>query len=398
MSVVRRILEGPDLPGALGRIAQSAAAPVSAEKRLCLNFRWKRSCTICADLCPGSAIGLEDLKIDPADCIACGACGPACPAGALVFEGRPRTALIEEADDAIERSGIVQFACDRCGGALGKAKKIEGAVTVPCLSMLDEALLLECHAMGGRDVRLLGCSPRCAFKRGRELYLETERLAGELRKALVLRKLPRRARRGKAPAPGAAGGGHDRRAFLAVAGRELLRAAYPPDAPEKRTERWTWLHRLPAGRARLLELAEGPAPGEHCLERFDGMRFCAIEADGARCSMCGACGALCPTGAIGTVELDDSSMLYFNAGWCTGCQLCVRACPERALQAGDRLDPACLAGKGAVLLRLGAARCESCGGRYIPGRTGGECPFCRKSGAGKGPPVEGFSGGNNQNI
>jgi ferredoxin len=148
----------------------------------------------------------------------------------------------------------------------------------------------------------------------------------------------------------------------------------------------------------LLALVEGPAAGDHSLKRSAGMQFGAIGADGALCSMCGACGALCPTGAIGTVELDDSSVLYFNAGWCTGCQLCVRACPERALQAGDRLDPASLAGKGAVLLRLGAARCESCGGRYIPGRTGGECPFCRKRGAGKGPPVEGFSGGNNQNI
>jgi ferredoxin len=386
MSVVKKLIEGPDMLGVLKRIAESGIGPVSAQQKLCLNFRWKKCCSLCAEACPVSAIDAGELRIDGSRCISCGVCALACPAGALTFEARDRASLLADIDDALGRGEVVQFSCDRCGGALGKAKKLKGAVSVPCLSMLDEALILESYARGAREVRLENCSPECAFGRGRAVYKETLRLADKLRRALVLRKLPPRHGPAKsAEAMGPAPGEPERRAFIAVAGRELLKAAYQDGSSEARKDRWTWLHRLPERRAALLKLVEGPAAGKHVARRPEGSPFAYIRADDALCSMCGACGALCPTGAIGTVELDGCSMLYFNFGWCTGCLLCVRACPERALRADDRLDLGALAGKGAVLLRHAAARCEKCREQYIPARTGGECPACRKRPVKLGP-------------
>lgn len=49
-----------------------------------------------------------------------------------------------------------------------------------------------------------------------------------------------------------------------------------------------------------------------------------------RCTHCGACVAICPTGAL---ALDRSTkMVNFDADKCTACELCVLACPPRAME------------------------------------------------------------------
>lgn len=49
-----------------------------------------------------------------------------------------------------------------------------------------------------------------------------------------------------------------------------------------------------------------------------------------RCTMCGACTAICPTGAL---YLDRPSMeVRFDGDSCVVCQLCVKACPVRAME------------------------------------------------------------------
>lgn len=49
-----------------------------------------------------------------------------------------------------------------------------------------------------------------------------------------------------------------------------------------------------------------------------------------RCTMCGACTALCPTGAL---YIDRPSMeVRFDSDNCVVCQLCVKVCPVRAME------------------------------------------------------------------
>lgn len=48
------------------------------------------------------------------------------------------------------------------------------------------------------------------------------------------------------------------------------------------------------------------------------------------CTMCGACTAICPTGAL-FIKRPDMEV-YFNEDKCIVCQLCVRACPVRAME------------------------------------------------------------------
>jgi L-aspartate semialdehyde sulfurtransferase ferredoxin len=54
-----------------------------------------------------------------------------------------------------------------------------------------------------------------------------------------------------------------------------------------------------------------------------------VTRDEARCTHCGACISVCPTGAL---YIDKKTMkVLFDLEKCIACELCVRACPPRAM-------------------------------------------------------------------
>ncbi len=54
-----------------------------------------------------------------------------------------------------------------------------------------------------------------------------------------------------------------------------------------------------------------------------------VTRDEARCTHCGACVTICPTGAL---VIDKKTMkVLFEADKCIACELCVKACPPRAM-------------------------------------------------------------------
>jgi len=55
-----------------------------------------------------------------------------------------------------------------------------------------------------------------------------------------------------------------------------------------------------------------------------------IRRDEEVCFQCGACTAVCPTGAL---YIERPSMhVIFDREKCSGCELCVAACPARAME------------------------------------------------------------------
>jgi ferredoxin len=55
-----------------------------------------------------------------------------------------------------------------------------------------------------------------------------------------------------------------------------------------------------------------------------------VVRDEARCTHCGACVNLCPTGAF-SLELETRKVL-FDHNKCVVCSLCVKACPPHAMR------------------------------------------------------------------
>ncbi len=55
-----------------------------------------------------------------------------------------------------------------------------------------------------------------------------------------------------------------------------------------------------------------------------------ITRNDEKCNMCGACTAICPTGAL---YINRPSMeVHFNMDNCVVCQLCVKVCPLKAME------------------------------------------------------------------
>lgn len=55
-----------------------------------------------------------------------------------------------------------------------------------------------------------------------------------------------------------------------------------------------------------------------------------IKRDDDKCFQCGACTAVCPTGAL-YIERPEMAVI-FDKEKCSACELCVSACPARAME------------------------------------------------------------------
>ncbi len=52
--------------------------------------------------------------------------------------------------------------------------------------------------------------------------------------------------------------------------------------------------------------------------------------DEERCTHCGACVVICPTGALALEK--DTMRVNFDSKKCIACELCVKSCPPRAMK------------------------------------------------------------------
>jgi ferredoxin len=99
------------------------------------------------------------------------------------------------------------------------------------------------------------------------------------------------------------------------------------------------------------------------LEMPEGSPFGAVTVDPASCTLCMACAAACPSGALSASRA--APRLSFIESRCHQCGLCRDACPEKALRLTPRIlcDPAAVDAP-AVLREAEPFRCVVCGAPF----------------------------------
>ena len=93
----------------------------------------------------------------------------------------------------------------------------------------------------------------------------------------------------------------------------------------------------------VAQIEEGEVSLEESIEKYaEGIKYLKklgvttqplsqdVTRDEDRCTHCGACITICPTGAL---YMDRKSMkVIFDAEKCIACELCVNGCPPRAMK------------------------------------------------------------------
>lgn len=133
----------------------------------CVPVQHRRSsCRRCVEVCPVDAIEYEGRKLTltNAVCIGCGACATVCPTEALIPLDPTEAALKHRASSALKHNdGVACIACARIAAREGVSG--DCFAEVPCLSRVNESLLLSLVAEGVSEVLLVdgGCH-NCKYR------------------------------------------------------------------------------------------------------------------------------------------------------------------------------------------------------------------------------------------
>lgn len=300
---------------------------VAVNDRLCAHSRSKQAgCSNCLDVCATEAIvGAGDaIRLDPYLCQGCGTCTTVCPSGALSFQ-YPRVADVGLAVKA-------QLKAYREAGG-----------TKPCLLFHSaeagrKALLALQRAGRPWPANVIPVETWSADAVGLDLLLGAVAL-GACRVAVLgagshdLAPLRRQAALGQAILHGLGYAGD----HLIILDPETdwlaaLAAEPPPGVPPAE-------FRLMADKRATLDfaidhLARHAPQSPEAIELPAGAPFGTV-AVGEACTLCMACTAACPAGALKAAA--DAPRLSFLERNCLQCGLCANTCPENAIALTPRL-------------------------------------------------------------
>lgn len=325
------------------------------------------TCRRCVEACPADAIavGGNELAIDAAACVNCGACIGACPNSALVGT-KP---LAEDVGLDLARAmpaceGVAVIACAR--KAARKAGDPERFAEVPCLARLTEEALVTLVAGGACEVALVdGDCSTCRYGAAEPAIGAAIEGASTL---LAAWGLPAPfARMGEFPACARAA---DERVVLAAERRKLFSRAggYAKSVAKTAAEQaiddvlnQSKQRTMATLRERMLAPGGAAAPivaernlkvldalcaqGEPDGRPVDTRLFGSVAVDVESCTGCDVCLMACPTGALRRCEVDrpeDPQRQYveFQAADCTGCGLCADVCLRSSISVSPEVSTA----------------------------------------------------------
>jgi ferredoxin len=330
-AILKAVLQARDLVGSFDKPRY-----VAFTEDLCAHSRSKIvGCTRCLDLCPTGAItpAGDHVAINAYICAGCGQCAAVCPTGAAAYALPPADALMRKL-----RSLLTAYR--DAGGAPPPTVLVHdethGVPLIDALARFGDGLPANVLPIAVNEMTQVGLEAiAAAFAYG----------AAAMR--LLLRAKPRHDTTGLARTLGLAepilaglGFGIGRAATIETDDPDALAAALcavgtPGAAPRAASF-------LPVGpkrdvlRLALRELQRAAPTPIDVVALPAGAPFGAVEINVEGCTLCLACVAACPTGALG--DNPERPMLRFAEDACVQCGLCKATCPEKVITLRPQLD------------------------------------------------------------
>lgn len=372
-----------NLLSALERLAAIDFAPIALDAKRCLHaFDTFSTCDQCARACPADALHVDgSIVLDADQCTGCGQCVHVCPMGAL--SGDDEAADLLSVAAQLKPAQVIELACQRHPSPeRGPATSDAVIRTNGCLAALGPSAIIGLLAAGCMQViaRLDACD-QCpigsAQPRIEQTLANTRRMLAPHATDRITSLGAQRGKDWTRRPQYAKKAGTSRRDFLQrIAGEgqqaaaralALDRSDRADDAAEQKS--------APTERLRLLD-ALGQLPRSVlCDTTLDGLPFAYITAD-ERCSACGVCVRVCPSGALNFVADDNRYDLTFFAGACTDCGACLHVCQPDALRRESVTLDALIQSAPVVLQQGSLRRCAKCGARFAGESDMKLCPVC----------------------
>jgi ferredoxin len=351
--VLRAVMKAGDLVGTFDKPRY-----VTFTADLCAHSRSQIvGCRRCLDLCPTAAIAPagDHVAIDAQVCAGCGSCAAACPTGAAAY-------ALPSADALMRKLRTLLVAYREAGGAqpiLLLHDESHGGALIDALARHGDGLPANVLPLAVNEVTQVGLEAiAAAFAYG----------ACAMR--LLLRARPRHDVSGllgtlALAEPILAGLGYGAGVAATIetddpfALGEALRALVPGTPAGKPAAFIPDGAKRDVMRQALRELFHAaPAPVD-VIALPTGAPFGKVEVNVAGCTLCLACVAACPTGALG--DDPDRPTLRFTEDACVQCGLCQATCPEKVIRLVPQLDFRATSAAARVVKEEEPFCCTRCG-------------------------------------
>lgn len=298
-------------------VSTGSSVDVRIDSSRCLRMRFSESgCCHCVAVCPHGAVTVDGrLAINSEKCHGCLLCTTVCPAGALETGDDYSACLSSLAKVPEPVLGCIRT--QECSNA-----------TMACLGGLSpEHLLSLIHILAGTvSLNLSLCADCC----------NSSMIASLHHCLMVLSRAGLTKGSGQIVLVESAQEIHfrdaavNRRSFFKLFRNSVIETAglaLSVAQGQADVQASYGLKRLPARRELLNRTRTrlSPEMTVKCRDQFDFQVTC-----NENCSYCQGCVAICPTGALQTVSIEDRPL--FDQLRCTGCKLCLEFCLDGALQ------------------------------------------------------------------
>jgi len=349
---------------------------IDSRPELCSNNRIfgrkinARGCSLCSDACTYGAV--NSGRIDHNFCQECGACIGACPQGVMHWTEHPQRDIADDVEIMLRAEmnpKILLFACSDCGSetmyAAGEKRIKYPAVlplTVSCLGSISENLLLYAFELGADGVILAGCSAgKCSNKTG---FKNAGKKVSFLRDVLKAFGMEEERVKLISASPEKPEEFAESLKQTEVAIRKLGSTKLRKKEPLKRAEALDEKGKREATISLFKSFSEKLGTTKGMIK--GDYPFGDLKINEALCTLCGACGSVCATGAMKSVSSEKNEegwlqRIIFTHSYCTACRICEELCPDKAITLEQHIDLERFIRKHGHEVNVKLTECERCG-------------------------------------